>query len=164
MGPDTVVALHKTSTIDSQIAISAKKHGGDFQTLGFTIEDVVRSYGGLCQAITTLATDRDQHIEPSEFRTMNRCLDDGIAQAVTSFCGLDSRKSAMDAKAKTKVQDDASLDRFASMTYFIETAVMAATAIRTGKVGPNGATAGVLDQSLKGLQTLIAEGVDNTPA
>lgn len=95
---------------------------------------------------------------------MNRCLDDGIAQAVKLFCCLDSRKSAMDAIAKTKVQDDTSLNRFASMTYFIEAAVMAATAIRTGKLGPNGATAGVLDQSLKGLQTLIAEVVDNTPA
>lgn len=163
MGPDTGVALHKTPSIETQMAVSAKKHGGDFQTLGFTIEEVVRSYGGLCQAITTLATDRNAYIEPSEFRTMNRCLDDGIAQAVTSFCSLDSRKSAMDAKAKTKVQDHASLDRFAAMTSYIEAAVMAATAIRTGKVGADGATAVVLDRSLKGLQTLIAQGEAKTP-
>lgn len=163
MGPDTGEALNETPSIETQMFDSAKKHGGDLQTLGFTIEEVVRNYGGLCQAITTLATDRDEHIEASEFRTMNRCLDDGIAQAVTSFRRLDSCKLAVDAKAKMKAHDHVYLDRFAAMTYHIESAIMAVTAIRTGKVGMEGATAGVLDRNLKGLQTLISQGEANTP-
>lgn len=162
MGPDTGEALNETPSNKTQMSVSAKKHGGDLQTLGFTIEEVVRSYGGVCQAITTLAIDR-RRIEASEFRTMNRCLDDGIAEAVTSFSRLDSQKLAIDAKAKAKVQDHVSLDRLATMSYHIESAILAVAAIRTGKVGMEGATAGVLDRNLMGLQTLIAEGVANTP-
>jgi hypothetical protein len=163
MGPDSGEAVKETPSIKTQMFDSAKKHGGDLQTLGFTIEEVVRSYGGLCQAITTLAVDRDVPIAASEFRTMNRCLDDGIAEAVTSFSRLDSQKLAIDAKAKARVQDHVSMDRFATMSYYVESARMAVTAIRTGKVGMEGATAGVLDRNLIGLQTLILEGVANTP-
>jgi hypothetical protein len=53
--------------------------------LGFTIEQVVHDCGDLCQAITDLAFERSVPIEIDEFRTLNRCLDNGIADAVMEF-------------------------------------------------------------------------------
>ena len=52
---------------------------------GYTVDQVVHDYGDLCQAITDLAFERHSPIEVDEFRTLNRCLDNGIADAVTEF-------------------------------------------------------------------------------
>ena len=39
----------------------------------------------MCQAATELAGERDEDISPVEFRILNRCLDNAIADAVRSF-------------------------------------------------------------------------------
>ena len=52
---------------------------------GLTVAQVVHAYGDLCQAITRLAMERDTAIESEEFRTLNLCLDDAIAEAVTEY-------------------------------------------------------------------------------
>jgi len=52
---------------------------------GFTVDQVVHDYGDLCQAITKLAVDRGAAIQVEEFRTLNRCLDNAIADAVTEL-------------------------------------------------------------------------------
>ncbi len=46
---------------------------------------MVHDYGDLCQAITDLAVERDVPFATPEFRTLNRCLDNAIADAVTEF-------------------------------------------------------------------------------
>ena len=153
------LAGKKMPSIESRMSASASVHGSDLRTLGFTIEEVVRNYGGLCQAITSAASDIDEPIHAAEFRTMNRCLDDGIAQAVTSFSRLETRQLAGNANAKV-VRDHAYLGSLAAMTSHIDAAVLAVAAIRTGRVGMEGATGGVLDRSLTGLQTLIALAVE----
>jgi hypothetical protein len=69
----------------STIGISAAQHGRQLLELGFTVDQVVHDYGDLCQAITDLAYERDAPFEIDEFRTLNRCLDNAIADAVTEF-------------------------------------------------------------------------------
>src|SRR6185295_17847418 len=69
----------------SEIAATATLHGRELSLQGFTVEQVVHDYGDLCQAITDLAFERSLPIEIDEFRTLNRCLDNGIADAVTEF-------------------------------------------------------------------------------
>src|SRR5450830_1551033 len=69
----------------SEVGISAAKHGKDLLELGFTIDQVVHDYGDLCQSITDLAVERDAPFRVDEFRTLNRCLDNAIAEAVTEF-------------------------------------------------------------------------------
>jgi hypothetical protein len=69
----------------SEISATAALHGRELSEHGFTVEQVVHDYGDLCQAITDLAFERGVPFEIDEFRTLNRCLDNGIADAVTEF-------------------------------------------------------------------------------
>ena len=49
------------------------------------MDQVIHDYGDLCQAITELAFEQAAPFETKEFRTLNRCLDNAIADAVTEF-------------------------------------------------------------------------------
>ena len=69
----------------SEIGVSAKTHGGELLKLGYSVDQVVHDYGDLCQAITDLAFERDAPFAIGEFRTLNWCLDNAIADAVTEF-------------------------------------------------------------------------------
>ena len=69
----------------SEIGATATLHGRELRERGFTLEQVVRDYGDLCQAITNLAYELGEKIEVDEFRTFNRCLDNAIAEAVTEY-------------------------------------------------------------------------------
>jgi hypothetical protein len=72
-----------TSTL-SEVGASATQHGKDLLEMGFAVDEVVHDYGDLCQAITDLAVERDAPFQINEFRTLNRCLDNAIADAVSS--------------------------------------------------------------------------------
>ncbi len=52
---------------------------------GFTVSQVVHDYGDVCQSITDLAMEMNAPISTDDFRTLNRCLDDAIAGAVTEL-------------------------------------------------------------------------------
>ena len=69
----------------SEMGVSAMRHGKQLLDLGFSVDQVVHGYGDLCQAVTDLAFELDAPFAVSEFRTLNRCLDNGIASAVTAF-------------------------------------------------------------------------------
>lgn len=69
----------------SEMGVSAAAHGTALLALGYTVDQVVHDYGDLCQAITDLAVERDAPFTIDEFRTLNRCLDNAIADAVTEF-------------------------------------------------------------------------------
>ena len=68
----------------SDIGNSAAKHGNELQHRGFTVEQVVHEYGDLWQAITGLAIKESAQITADELHTLNRCLDNAIASAVTT--------------------------------------------------------------------------------
>ncbi|HEX7221537.1 MAG TPA: hypothetical protein VF280_20225, partial [Burkholderiales bacterium] len=72
-------------SIMSEIGASAARHGRELLQHGFTVDQVVHDYGDLCQAITDLAFEQDAAIGVDEFRTLNRCLDNAIADSVTEF-------------------------------------------------------------------------------
>ena len=69
----------------------AALHGRDLLQEGFTIEQVIRDYGDVCQAVTQLAAETGVSISASEFHTFNRCLDDAIAAAVTEYSQQNSQ-------------------------------------------------------------------------
>src|SRR5438045_9375140 len=81
---------------------SATRHGRDLLALGFTVSQVVHDYGDLCQAITELAVAQNAPIAVTEFRTLNRCLDDAIADAVTRF-GDEHEESIKDRSEERRV-------------------------------------------------------------
>ena len=68
----------------------AMLHGRDLLEQGFTLEQVIRDYGDVCQAVTNLAVEIEAPIRADEFRTFNRCLDDAIAGAVTEYTKCNS--------------------------------------------------------------------------
>src|SRR5258708_6977959 len=65
------------------INTSATLHGHDLLKLGFTVGQVVHDYGDVCQTVTEFALERQLPISTAEFHTLNRCLGDAIAGAVT---------------------------------------------------------------------------------
>src|SRR5580698_1505546 len=73
------------------IGKSATLHGGDMLKVGFTVAQVVRGYGDVCQAVTELADEKDVAITVEEFHTLNRCVDDATAEAVAEYTRLRER-------------------------------------------------------------------------
>ncbi len=136
----------------SEIGVSAVQHGRDLLRRGYTVDQVVHDYGDLCQAITELAFEQDAAIHPEEFQTLNRCLDNAIADAVTEF-GYQRDLSI----------EDKQLRRFNERLGFVahelrnllSTATAAVGALKAGNVGLTGATGAVLDRSLVGMGSLI---------
>jgi signal transduction histidine kinase len=136
----------------SEIGITARRHGQELLRHGYTFDRVVHDYGDLCQAITDLAVENNVSIQVDEFRTLNRCLDNAIADSVTEFAYERERLVAgRDADAFHE-----RLGVFAhELRNFITTASQAVGAIRTGQVGLSGPTGAVLDRCLIGLRNLV---------
>jgi diguanylate cyclase len=84
---------HERNGADSDVGATAMLHGRDLLEEGFTLEQVIRDYGDVCQAVTRLASEAGEPISTEEFRTFNRLLDDAMAAAVTEYS--ESKKSAV---------------------------------------------------------------------
>lgn len=136
----------------SELGESATKHGHELSDKGYTIEQVVHDYGDLCQAITDLAFELGEHIEVYEFRTLNRCLDNAIADAVNEFSR--QRRLINDDKVEQAMNH-----RMGSLVHELRihnnAAKHAVRAIKSGQVGFSGATAYVLERSLDGMERIL---------
>jgi hypothetical protein len=135
----------------SEIAKTAARHGHDLRRQGFTVSQVVHDYGDVCQVITEMAVELKAPISPDDFRMLNRCLDDAIANAVTEFgC---QREQSIDAGATSETE------RLGVLARELRDATVAANialeAIKSGRVGVAGSTATVLNQNLLRSQDLI---------
>jgi hypothetical protein len=124
-----------------EISDSAKKHGHDLLLQGFTIDQVVHEYGDVCQAVTELAVELGAFISTDDFRTLNRCLDDAIAGAVTEF---------------TLKQCASGGRQFVEVQTLANTAILAFEVIRTGRVGLGGSTGALLERSLFAIRSASA--------
>jgi signal transduction histidine kinase len=135
----------------SEMGATAALHGRELMQHGFTVDQVVHDYGDLCQAITDLAFEREAALQIDEFRTLNRCLDNAIAEAVTEYAYQSS-------SAATSKGVQAFNERLGFLAHelrdLVHTTTLAVTAIRSGNVGMTGATGAVLDRCLIGLRAL----------
>jgi signal transduction histidine kinase len=136
----------------SEIAATAVLDGREFSRRGWSVEQVVHHYGDLCQAITDLAFERNEPISTDEFRTLNRCLDNGIADAVTEFS---FQRSALLQSSAVHALSERLGFLAHELRNQIQTATNAVAAIKAGHVGLTGATARVLDRSLISMRDLI---------
>ena len=137
----------------SEIGESATLHGKELMQQGFAIDEVVHDYGDLCQAISDLAVETGAPISADEFRTLNRCLDNAIASAVTEF----GYQRDFTIAAQQKVELNERLGFLAhELRNELSTASLAFYAIKTGRVGLGGATGGVLERALGSLADLIS--------
>ena len=135
------------------ISRTAVQHGHDLLLQGFTVSQVVHDYGDVCQAITELAVELNAPITTDDFRTLNRCLDDAIAGAVTEY-GHERNQAGIAGEAARASER---LGFFAhEMRNLINTAITAHEVLKTGNVGIAGNTSAVLGRSLTAARALIA--------
>jgi signal transduction histidine kinase len=138
--------------VPSEIGAAAALHGRELLQQGFTVDQVVHDYGDLCQAVTDLAFELNTPIETDEFRTLNRCIDNGIADAVTEYSY--QRYSLLVTDGVQALNERLGFLAH-ELRNLIHTGTLAFTAIKTGNVAVNGATGAVLERSLIGLRTLV---------
>ena len=84
----------KPGGLESGVGAMATLHGRDLFEQGFSVEQVIRDYGDVCQAVTSLAIEVGAPILVNEFRVFNRCLDDAIAGAVCEYSQLKDTQPA----------------------------------------------------------------------
>lgn len=145
------------SSAVSEIGVTATAHGKELLELGYTVDQVVHDYGDLCQAITDLAVERDAPFSVEEFRTLNRCLDNAIADAVTEFSAqrdvTESRRYSAEANERLGFLVH-------ELRNSLQTATLALTALETGRLPLVGATGAVLRRSLVAMTSLVNHSLD----
>ena len=92
---EQLVHALRSGTPGAEIDRSAGQHGHDLLLQGFTVSQVVHDYGDVCQTITELAMEAHAPISADDFHTLNRCLDNAIAGAVTIY-GRERERRASD--------------------------------------------------------------------
>jgi hypothetical protein len=136
-----------------EITTAATRHGRDLLHQGLSVSQVVHDYGDVCQAIVELAAEMNAPISVGDFRTLNRCLDDAIAGAVTEY-GRERNQSDVEGES---ARANKRLGFFAhELRNLLNTAIMAFEVLKTGNVGVAGSTGTVLHRSLMASHALIA--------
>lgn len=157
---DQLVESLRSGRASLDIDRSARQHGLDLLSQGFTVSQVVHDYGDVCQTITELAVETNAPISADDFRTLNRCLDEAIAAAVTTYEG----ESQQRASVKQHEASASSNERVGFLVHelrnLVNTAIVAFEVLKTGNVGVSGSTGAVLQRSLLGLRDLIAHSLD----
>ena len=132
----------------AELTVSAGHHGDDLFRQGLTAAQVVHDYGDLCQVITGLAVEQAAPIASTEFRTLNLCLDDAIAGAVTAYGAQRERAISDEGTERLGVLAH-------EMRNVLNAAILSFASIKRGIVAPAGSTSALHDRSLMRLQTLI---------
>ncbi|QYG08881.1 sensor histidine kinase KdpD [Janthinobacterium sp. PAMC25594] len=142
----------------SEVGASASQHGKDLLELGLTVDQVVHDYGDLCQSITDLAVEQDAPFEVDEFRTLNRCLDNAISDAVSEF---GYQRDGLHAARYTDELNQR-IGFFAhELRNLLGTASLAFAAAKAGNLSFTGATGSILERSLNGLEKLITNSIQD---
>lgn len=143
----------------SEMGVSAAAHGTNLLRLGYTVDQVVHDYGDLCQAITELALERTMPFTISEYQTLNRCMDNGIADAVTAFS---LQRDTILARRNLDEADQREVQLTHELHDSVETAILAATVLELGKLALDGATGAILKRSLSRLKVVLDESISKT--
>jgi signal transduction histidine kinase len=149
-----VEALHPGFVSDSRISESAVRHGHDLLLQGYTMSQVVHDYGDVCQVVTQLALELDEPIATTDFRVLNRCLDDAIAGAVSQY-GTERNQSTLE------IENARGTERMGFLAHelrnLVNTGLIAFEVLKSGEVGMNGSTGEVLNRSLMGIRALAEQ-------
>jgi signal transduction histidine kinase len=132
----------------AEIHNSASLHGDHLFHEGLTVAGVVNSYGDLCQVITGLAVEQHASIDAEEFQTLNLCLDDATAGAVSAY-----------SRQRERAISDEGTEALGVLAHelrnALNAAILAFASIKKGLVATGGSTGAMLDRSHLRLQSLI---------
>jgi signal transduction histidine kinase len=130
------------------LATDAGSHGVELLRLGYTLSHVVHAYGAMCQSITEVAMRKNLAITAKEFHDLNRCLDIGIAGAVTEYQSHSNSK-----------ESSREIEHLGFLAHELRNSLsqisIAVQMIKRGTVGFGGNTGNVLDRGLKRAEELI---------
>ena len=136
----------------TEMGKSAALHGRSLMQQGFTVEQVVHSYGDVCQSVMDLAFERQAPVSIEEFRTLNRCLDDVIADAVTEFS---RQRGSYDEAKHVEILNEQMGALSSELLDLLHTATLAIAAIKVGNAGLRGATGTLLDRCMMTMREKI---------
>jgi signal transduction histidine kinase len=132
----------------AEIHSSASQHGDHLFHQGLTVAGVVNSYGDLCQVITGLAVDQHAAIGPGDFQTLNLCLDDATAGAVSAY-----------SRQRERAISDEGTERLGVLAHelrnALNSAILSFGLLKAGVVAAGGSTSAMIDRSHMRLQSLI---------
>jgi signal transduction histidine kinase len=137
---------------DPELGRTAASHGASRMRTGFTVDQLVHDYGDVCQAITELAVDLDKTISSDDFRTLNKCLDFAIAQAVTEFERQRARQQSEQENERTGFLAH-------ELNNLVSTAKLTFHVLKQGKVGVGGSTGAVLERTLNSIADVVDRSV-----
>jgi signal transduction histidine kinase len=131
-----------------ELEASAGEHGRALFEHGMTVAQVIHAYGDICQDITGLAVEHRTAFDADELRTLNLCLDDAIAGAVTEYSRLRELAIA-----------DAGAERLGFLAHemrnALTTSIITFGILQKGTVAPGGSTGVVHGHSLQRLSGLV---------
>ena len=134
----------------------AAKQGRDLLRMGFSVSQVVHSYGDVCQAVTELAIESDTPVATDDFRVFSRCLDDAIASALTEY------EQQRDAEiSRSRAENLGMLVR--DLHHPLASALSALGSLKRGSMVLHTSAAALLDRSLLLLQSLIDRAPTQAP-
>lgn len=154
---DQLVDMLQSGRGTSEMDRTAGQHGHDLLLKGFTVSQVVHDYGDVCQTITELALETNAAISTEDFRTLNRCLDEAIASAVTIYT---HESQQLHADKATDRDNERVGFLVHEMRNLVNTAVVAFEVLKSGNVGVGGSTGAILDRTLMALRDLIARSIE----
>jgi signal transduction histidine kinase len=130
----------------------ASQHGRELLRNGFPVEEVVYGYGDLRQAITDLAVEHNAMIQSNEFRILNQCLDQAIADALVSYFARPQIPPVADNEVERLYER---LGCFVhELRNYLQTATAALAASRAENAFAPGAAA-VVDRSMSRMRNLV---------
>lgn len=135
---------------DHGVSESADRHGVEMLRVGLTVGQLVQDYGSICQSVTELADEMNVLISADEFKTFNGCLDEAIAQAVTSYERQRDRTAGDDRSGAEHLGFLAH-----EMRNLLMTSMLTFEALRRGEVGIHGSTGNLHGRSLRRMRALI---------
>jgi len=136
--------LRIRASTSSAIRSSAARYGSELLALGCTVGQVVHAYGDVCQSIADLALEQNAPMSIEDFRTLNRCLDDAIAEAVTEYGRVRDEGISRERTERLGI--------FAhELRNLLNVATLSFDALKGGTLGLGGATGSVLERSLTSL-------------
>lgn len=123
---------------------TASKHGAELLQAGYTVGQVVHDYGGICQSVTELAVEKKAPISSGDFKILNLCLDECIAEAVTEYARL---RAAEDTERTGRLAHE--------LNGWLHTMGLAFEVLKSGEVGMGGSTSKVIDRALAGMHKVV---------
>jgi hypothetical protein len=145
--------LRLGQSCSAEISWGAALHGQERLLQGCSVSQVVHDYGDVCQAVTGLAVELDVAIGTEDFQTLNRCLDEAIAAAVSEYARRETQTILDAAMTRGK-------ERFDCLTHELRNrttaAILAFQALKAGGGALPVSPGAVLERSLVGIRDLVS--------